>query len=222
MFPLRDDRPTYSPPVVTTLLIVACTMVFFYELSLDEYSRNYFITVYGVVPAHLRPATLLTSMFVHAGWMHIIGNMLFLWAFGKSLEDAMGHTKFLMFYLVCGVAAGIAHVALNADTTLPTVGASGAIAGVMGAYLIKFPRARIHTLFFLLFFFTTADIPAFLILIYWFATQLFSEYGTIAQTQVVNGGVAYAAHIGGFITGMILVQFMGVRTRYQPRRSVYW
>ena len=222
MFPLRDDRPTYSPPVVTTLLIVACALVFFFELSLDDYSRDYFINLYGVVPAHLRPVTLFTSLFVHAGWAHIIGNMLFLWAFGKSLEDAMGHTKFLMFYLICGVAAGIAHVMFNLYTTLPTVGASGAIAGVMGAYLVKFPRARIHTLIFLLFFVTITDIPAAFILIYWFITQLFSEYGSITQTQVTGGGVAYAAHIGGFVTGMILVQFMGVRARYLPRRNIYW
>src|SRR5580704_15717791 len=222
MFPLRDDRPTYSPPVVTTLLIVACALVFFYELSLDEYSRDYFINLYGVVPARLRPTTLFTSMFLHAGWFHIIGNMLFLWAFGKSLEDAMGHTKFLAFYLICGVAAAVAHVAFNPYTTLPTVGASGAIAGVMGAYLVKFPRASIHTLVFLLFFVTITDIPAAFILIYWFITQLFSEYGSITQTQVTNGGVAYAAHIGGFVTGMILVQFMGVRARYLPRRNIYW
>lgn len=222
MFPLRDDRPTFSPPVVTTLLIVACALVFFFELSLDDYSRDYFINIYGLVPAHFRPATLVTSLFIHGGWMHIVGNMLFLWAFGKSLEDAMGHTKFLMFYFVCGIAAGITHVLFNLYTTLPTVGASGAIAGVMGAYLIKFPRARIHTLIILIIFFTTVDIPAFLILIYWFVTQLFSEYGNITQTQVMNGGVAYAAHIGGFVTGMILVQFMGVRTRYFPRRNVYW
>jgi membrane associated rhomboid family serine protease len=222
MFPLRDDRPTYSPPVVTTLLIVACALVFFFELSLDDYSRDYFINVYGVVPAHLRPVTLFTSMFLHGGWSHIIGNMLFLWAFGRSLEDAMGHTKFLVFYLVCGIAAGITHVVLNSNTTLPTVGASGAIAGVMGAYLIKFPRARIHTLIFLFVFVTTTDIPAAFILIYWFITQLFSEYGSIAQTQVTTGGVAYAAHIGGFVTGMLLVQFMGVRSRYIPRRDIYW
>jgi membrane associated rhomboid family serine protease len=222
MFPLRDDRPTFSPPVVTTLLIVACAIVFFFELSLDDYSRDYFINHYGVVPARLRPVTLLTSLFLHGGWTHIIGNMLFLWAFGKSLEDAMGHTKFLMFYLVCGITAGITHVVFNAYTTLPTVGASGAIAGVMGAYLVKFPRARIHTLFFLFIFFTTTDIPAFLILIYWFITQLFSEYGAITQSQVMNGGVAYAAHIGGFVSGMILVQFMGVRSRYYPRRQIYW
>ena len=143
MFPLRDDRPTYNPPIVTTLLIVACALVFFYELSLDDYSRDYFINRFGVIPAHFRPVTLLTSVFVHAGWAHIIGNMLFLWAFGKSLEDAMGHSKFLLFYLACGVAAGVTHVAFNLYTTLPTVGASGAIAGVMGAYLVKFPRAKI-------------------------------------------------------------------------------
>jgi membrane associated rhomboid family serine protease len=222
MFPLRDDRPTYSPPVVTTLLIVACALVFFFELSLDGYSRDYFIELYGVVPAHLRPVTLVTSMFIHGGWMHIIGNMLFLWAFGKSLEDAMGHTRFLFFYFICGIAAGVTHVAFNLYTTVPTVGASGAIAGVMGAYLVKFPRAKIHTLFFLFFFFTITDIPAFLILVYWFITQLFSEYGSITTTQVGNGGVAYAAHIGGFVTGMILVQFMGVHSRYLPRRDIRW
>jgi membrane associated rhomboid family serine protease len=222
MFPLRDDRPTYTAPVVTTLLIVACALVFFFELSLDEYSRDYFINLWGVVPAHLRPVTLLTSLFIHGGWSHIIGNMLFLWAFGKSLEDALGHTKFLSFYLIGGVAAGLTHVAFNSNTTLPTVGASGAIASVMGAYLVKFPRAKIHTLVFLFFFVTMADIPAAFILLYWFVTQLFSEYGSITQTQVINGGVAYAAHIGGFVTGMILVQFMGARTRYFPRRDIYW
>lgn len=222
MFPLRDDRPTYTAPIVTTLIIIACALVFFFELSLDDYSRDYFINSYGVVPAHLRPVTLLTSLFIHGGWAHIIGNMLFLWAFGKSLEDALGHTKFLFFYLICGVAAGITHVIFNLNTTLPTVGASGAIAGVMGAYLVKFPRARIHTLVFLLFFVTMADIPAAFILVYWFLTQLFSEYGSIMQTHVQTGGVAYAAHIGGFITGMILVQFMGARTRYFPRRDIYW
>jgi membrane associated rhomboid family serine protease len=222
MFPLRDDRPTYTAPIVTTLLIVACALVFFFELSLDDYSRDYFINRYGVVPAHLRPVTLLTSLFIHGGWSHIIGNMLFLWAFGKSLEDALGHTKFLGFYLISGAAAGITHVVFNMFTTLPTVGASGAIAGVMGAYLVKFPRAKIHTLIFLFIFFTMADIPAAFILVYWFVTQLFSEYGSITQTQVMNGGVAYAAHIGGFITGMILVQFMGARTRYFPRRDIYW
>ena len=222
MFPLRDDRVDFhTAPVVTTLLIVACALVFFFELSLDEYSRDYFINSYGVVPAHLRPVTLLTSLFIHGGWSHIIGNMLFLWAFGKSLEDALGHTKFLIFYLIGGVAAGITHVVFNLYTTLPTFGASGAIACVMGAYSRQSFRApRIHDSgVFLFFFVTMADIPAAFILLYWFVTQLFSEYGSITQTQVINGGVAYAAHIGGFITGMILVQVMGVRTRYLPRAA---
>ena len=222
MFPLRDDRPTYTAPVVTTLLIAACALVFFFELSLDEYSRDYFITSYGLIPAHMRVFTLVSSMFLHGGWSHIIGNMLFLWAFGKSLEDAMGHTRFLAFYMICGVAAGVTHVLLNPYTTLPTVGASGAIAGVMGAYLVKFPRARIHTLIFLFIFVTTTDIPAAFILLYWFVAQLFSEYGSITSTQVASGGVAYAAHIGGFIVGMILVHFVGVRTRFFPRRDIYW
>src|SRR5579862_7587887 len=154
MFPLRDDRPTSSAPVVTVLLIVACALVYIFQLSLDGYSADYFINHYGIIPAHLRPVTLLTSMFLHASPFHIIGNMLFLWAFGKSLEDAMGHTKFLAFYLICGVAAAVTHVAFNPYTTLPTVGASGAIAGVMGAYLVKFPRAKIHTLIFIFVFFT--------------------------------------------------------------------
>ena len=222
MFPLRDDRPTSTPPVVTTLLIVACALVFFFELSLDEYSRNYFITVYGVVPARLHPATLVTSMFLHGGWGHIIGNMLFLWAFGKSLEDAMGHTKFLAFYMMCGIAAGVVHVYFNQYSSMPTVGASGAIAGVMGAYLIKFPRAHIHTLVFVVVFVTTVDIPAVLLLVWWFITQIFSGYGSIAHTHVTDTGVAWFAHIGGFVTGMILVEVMGTRTRYFPRRDIYW
>jgi membrane associated rhomboid family serine protease len=222
MFPLRDDRPTYSPPIVTTLLIVACSLVFFHELTLDEFSRNYFIDHYGVVPAHLLPATLVTSLFLHGGWSHIIGNMLFLWAFGKSLEDAMGHTKFLAFYMICGVIAGITHVYFNAYSTLPTVGASGAIAGVMGAYLLQFPRARIHTLVFVVFFVTTADIPAAFILLYWFVMQIFSGYGSIAHTHVTDSGVAWFAHIGGFVAGMVLVKLLGTRQRYFPRRDVYW
>jgi membrane associated rhomboid family serine protease len=223
MFPLRDDQPTYSPPVVTTLIIVACVFVFFYEISLDEYSRDYFINLYGLVPAHFRPAALVTSMFLHGGWGHIIGNMLFLWAFGRSLEDAMGHTRFLGFYFFVGIVAGIVHVVFNYDSRIPTVGASGAIAGVMGAYLIKFPRAEIRTLVFIVFFVTTVDIPAAWILVYWFVTQLFSGYGSIAHTHVSDSGVAWFAHIGGFVAGMIAVGVMGTRQRYFPRRrDLYW
>ena len=222
MFPLRDDRPTYTAPIVTTLLIVACTLVFLYELMLDDYSRNYFVVHYGVVPAHLRLETLFTSMFLHGGWSHIIGNMLFLWAFGKSLEDAMGHSKFLAFYLSCGVISALVHVFFNYFSRVPTVGASGAIAGVMGAYLLKFPRSNIRTLVFIFVFVTTVDIPAMFILLYWFVWQLFSGYGSIAHAQITDAGVAWFAHIGGFIAGMILIKVMGTRQRYFPRRDLYW
>jgi membrane associated rhomboid family serine protease len=223
MFPLRDDQPTYSPPIVTTLIIVACAFVFLFELTLDEYSRNYFITLYGLVPAHMRLETLVTSMFLHGGWGHIIGNMLFLWAFGKSLEDAMGHSKFLGFYFACGIIAGIVHVIFNYDSRMPTVGASGAIAGVMGAYLVKFPRANIRTLIFVIIFVTTVEVPAWGLLIYWFVAQLFSGYGSIAHTHVTDSGVAWFAHIGGFVAGMILVNLLGTRQRYFPRRrDIYW
>jgi membrane associated rhomboid family serine protease len=218
--PLRDDRPAYSAPIVTTLLIVACVLVFFYELSLEPYSRNYFITHYGTVPAHLRLPTLFTSMFLHGGWAHIVFNMFFLWAFGRSLEDAMGHSKFLAFYLIGGVIAGMVNVWVNIYSPVPTVGASGAIAAVMGAYLIKFPRAKIEVLIFVFFFITTVELPAVLLLLFWFGLQLLNGYGSIANTSDSN--VAFFAHIGGFVAGMILVQLMGTRNRYLPRRDIYW
>jgi membrane associated rhomboid family serine protease len=202
--------------------MTACVLVFFYELMLDDYSRNYFINMYGVVPSHLRITSLLTYMFLHGGWSHIIGNMLFLWAFGKSLEDAMGHSKFLGFYLSCGVVSALVHVFFNYFSRVPTVGASGAIAGVMGAYLLQFPRANIRTLVFVFIFFTTVDIPAAFILVYWFITQIFSSYGSIAYTQVSDAGVAWFAHIGGFIAGMILIKTIGTRQRYFPRRDISW
>ena len=221
MFPLRDDRPTWTAPVVTTLLIVACAFVFFHELALDDYSRDYFIKTYGVVPARLHLVSLGSSMFLHGGWAHILGNMLFLWAFGKSLEDAMGHGKFLTFYLLCGVVASLTHIFFNIDSRLPAVGASGAIAGVMGGYLMKFPKAYIRTLVFFGLFWIT-DVPAAFILVYWFLTQLLSGTGAIAHTHVSDSGVAWFAHIGGFLAGMILVNVMGTRSRYFARRQNSW
>jgi membrane associated rhomboid family serine protease len=220
MFPLRDDRPTYTPPIVTTLIVVTCVIVFLF--SLDGFSANHFVARYAIVPARFNPVTLVTSMFMHAGWMHIIGNMLFLWAFGKSLEDAMGHLKFLGFYMLCGIAAGIVHVFFNFYSRTPTLGASGAIAGVMGAYLLKFPRAYMHTLVFIFVFVTTTDIPAWIFVVFWFVTQLFSGIGSIAQTQVSDGGTAWFAHIGGFVAGMILVTMMGTRNRYVRRLDNRW
>lgn len=223
MFPLRDDQPTHTPPIVTMMLIVACSMVFLHErFSLDDFSLNYFVAKYAIVPARFEPVTLVTSLFLHAGWGHIIGNMLFLWAFGRSMEDAMGHGRFLAFYLLSGVAAGLVHVAFNFYSRVPALGASGAIAGVMGAYLIKFPRAYIHTLVFIIVFVTTTDIPAWFFVIYWFITQLFSGYGAITQTQISDGGTAWFAHIGGFLAGILLVMTMGTRNRYYRRPDHRW
>src|SRR5208283_1887513 len=168
MFPLRDTQPSYSKPVVTVLLIVVNILVFLFEVSLDPYTRNDFIAAYGLVPDHFSFLCLFTSMFLHGGWLHVLGNMWFLWIFGKGIEDLLGHGKFLVFYLVCGIAAGFVHVLANYNSPVPTIGASGAIAGVMGAYLIKFPRASIVTLIFIFIFFTTVDIPAAFLLAYWF------------------------------------------------------
>lgn len=222
MFPLRDDRPVSTFPLVTVLLIAACVLAYLHQIMLDPFSQNYFIAHYALIPAHFRPVNLVTSMFMHASLWHILGNMIFLWAFGKSLEDAMGHVKFLSFYLLCGIVAGMVQMYLTVDSRIPTVGASGAIAGVMGAYLLKFPRANIHTLVVVIVFITTVEIPAWFFVIFWFAIQLFSGYGSLTTTQVASGGTAWFAHIGGFLAGMLLVTTMGTRNRYVQRRENVW
>ena len=169
-----------------------------------------------------RLSSVITSMFLHGGWMHLIGNMWFLWVYGDNVEDALGHGKYLLFYLLCGVAAAAAQYVVYPDSRVPTLGASGAIAGVMGAYLIKFPHSRILTLIPIFFFFTTLELPAVLILVYWFVLQFFSGFGSIGYSQVSQGGVAWFAHIGGFIAGMILIKTMGTKERYSSRRDLYW
>src|ERR1700691_2400585 len=166
--PLRSTERVYSTAKVTVSLIAVNIAIFLYQVSLPTYELNAFVTRWGIVPDQLRLITLLTSMFLHGGWLHILGNMLFLWVFGRNVEDLIGGSRFLALYLICGVAAGIVHVITNGYSTLPTIGASGAIAGVMGAYLIKFPRSHIVTLIFIFVFFTTVDIPAAFLLIYWF------------------------------------------------------
>src|SRR5581483_2478559 len=200
--PLRDTQPSYSKPLITILLIAVNVLAFLFEMSLDPYSRNHFIAVYGIVPDRLNLESLLTSMFLHGGWMHLLGNMWFLWIFGDNIEDAMGHGKFLMFYLLCGIAAAVTHIALNPYSRVPTVGASGAIAGVMGGYIVKFPHSRIVTLVLIFFFLTTFEVPAVLILAYWFLVQLFSGIGSIGYSNVSQGGVAWFAHVGGFLAGV--------------------
>jgi len=222
MFPLRDDQPHYSQPIVVLLLIAINAMVFLHEMQLDPYSRNYFIAHYGVVPDHVSLLTLVTSQFLHGGWLHIIGNMVFLWAFGRSLEDAMGSAKFFAFYLASGIAAGLTQVFFNAGSHVPTVGASGAIAGVMGAYLIKFPRARIMTLVFIFVFLTRIEVPALFFLPYWFVTQVFNGVGSVAYSHLTDGGTAWFAHIGGFLAGIVLVTVLGTQRRYVRPRSVTW
>jgi membrane associated rhomboid family serine protease len=211
MIPLRSSERHYTTSTVTLLLIIANVLVFFYELSLGNQS-NRFIATYGIVPDRLHASSLITSMFMHGGWLHILGNMWFLWIFGRGIEDILGHAKYLIFYLVCGIAAGLVHIVVNANSPVPTVGASGAIAGVMGAYLIKFPRARIVTLVPIFFFLTTLDIPAAFLLLYWFAMQFFSGVGSVGDSSGSN--VAWFAHIGGFLAGMGLVMLMAPR---QPR-----
>jgi membrane associated rhomboid family serine protease len=222
MIPLRDSTPSYSMPFVTVALIVINVSMFLLEVSLEPFARNHLIAVYGVVPDRFEGSDLLTSMFLHGGWLHLIGNMWFLWIFGDNVEDILGHWKYLLFYIACGVAAGLAHVALNPGSRVPTIGASGAIAGVMGAYLIKFPRARIHTLVPIFVFFTTIEIPAVLMLLYWFVIQLFSGIGEIGYSHVSRGGVAYAAHVGGFVAGMLLILMLRTKQRYRHRPDLRW
>jgi len=215
MIPLRSSERTYSTATVTIILILANVLVFLYELMLPDYALNQLIVAYGVVPYRLHLYSLFTSMFIHGGFLHILGNMWFLWIFGKGIEDLLGHAKYLFFYLACGVAAGIVYVLTNADSGVPTVGASGAIAGVMGAYLIKFPRARIVTLILIFFFITTIDVPAALLLLYWFAIQFFNGIAPVGYSQISNGNVAWFAHVGGFLAGMGLISILPTRQRYR-------
>jgi membrane associated rhomboid family serine protease len=222
MIPLRDSEPSLSTPFVTISLITVNALVFFYELSLDRFSLNHLIAAHGLIPGRLHLDAFVTSMFLHGGWLHLIGNMWFLWIFGDNIEDILGHAKYLLFYLLCGVAAALVHVAFNGDSRLPTIGASGAIAGVMGAYLVKFRHSRVVTLVPIFFFLTTMEIPAVYILLYWFVVQLVSGFGSIGYSQLSQGGVAWFAHVGGFLAGMLLILVMRPAGRYQRRRDLHW
>jgi membrane associated rhomboid family serine protease len=216
MIPLRSSEPHYTRPTATLAIIGANVAVFLYELSLGSRNLNHFIVRYGIVPDHLSLATVVTSMFIHGGFLHILGNMWFLWIFGRGVEDLLGHGKFLFLYFACGIAAAFAHVLLNFNSAVPTVGASGAIAGIMGAYLVKFPRAHIVTLVFIIIFLTTVDLPAAFLLLYWFAIQFFNGVGSVGYSQASSGDVAWFAHVGGFITGMGLMLILPVRQRARP------
>lgn len=200
-----------------TLLIIAVNVLcFLYEMAFPGYLRERFIEQYGLVPDQLHPITFITSMFLHGGWLHIIGNMWFLWVFGSHIEDALGSGRFLIFYLFSGIASAIVQFTVNLGSPVPTIGASGAIAGVMGAFLILYPRVRVVTLIFVVIFVTTIELPAAWMLLYWFALQLLSGLGsltTVTQAQ----GIAWFAHVGGFIAGAVLAKVFG-QTR---RRLIY-
>jgi len=220
MFPIGDDRVSGGPPPIVTLgLVVLNVVVFLFEVSQPPGALQSFIQAWGVVPREytmgrdLAPtiplpfwSTLITSMFLHGGWMHLGGNMLYLWIFGDNLEKVMGAARFLVFYLACGIAAGLAHILFSGASSVPTVGASGAISGVLGGYLVLFPHNRVRVL-------TRGGIvalPAIAVLGFWIVIQLINGLGSLA-VQTEKGGVAYMAHIGGFVAGLVLVRLMTAR-----------
>jgi membrane associated rhomboid family serine protease len=201
VIPLRDIIPSRTTPYITITIIALNALAWMFELSLPHDALNEFLTVYGVVPASFAPATLITSMFLHGGWSHVLGNMWYLWIFGDNVEDRVGHGRFIVFYLLCGIAAALGQVLVDPGSTLPTIGASGAIAGVMGAYFVLYPHSRVLTLIPWIFL-QIVELPAIVLLGFWFVMQLFSA-GTIAMTTTSHGGgVAFAAHVVGFVVGM--------------------
>src|SRR5579863_9450562 len=217
MIPLRSTERVQSTTFVVGILIALNVLIFLYQASLDPYALDQFVQHWGIVPDSISGnlQTLLTSMFLHGGWLHLLGNMLFLWVFGRNVEDLIGSGRFAGFYVCCGLVAGIVQVIANPNSPVPTVGASGAIAGVMGAYLIKFPRARIVTLIPIFIFITTMEIPAAFLLLWWFAIQFVSGFGSLAETNYTGGGVAWFAHVGGFIAGMLLIRAFPGRKRWR-------
>ena len=215
--PIYDDNPAGRPSFVNWLVIAACVLVFVWQLSLSERGEVAAVFAYGLVPAVLTgagelppelrlmpaPLTVVTSMFLHGGWMHLIGNMLYLWIFGNNVEDSMGHVRFVVFYLLCGIVAALAQTLADPSSEIPMVGASGAIAGVLGAYLLLHPRANVGVLLVIIIYVRIISVPAIIVLGLWFVMQLYSG----AHTPTDQGGVAYMAHIGGFIAGMVLIPF---------------
>ncbi len=243
MIPLGDaDIRRRTFPYVTIAIVLINVVVFVYEFSLGDLEQQIFILKNGLIPAELTSgmefleygsrfsgyvdiqspfgtwATVFTSMFLHGGIMHIIGNMLFLWVFGGNLEDRLGHVKFLLFYLAAGFAASMAQVGIDMDSRVPMVGASGAIAGVLGAYLLLYPYSRINTLFIFIFI-TVVPVPAVLVLGLWFILELFKGVGSLG-VETVGGGVAYFAHVGGFVAGLLMMAGykLAAREPLVPRR----
>jgi membrane associated rhomboid family serine protease len=231
LIPLRDDNPAQITPALTWGLIAANVAVFLYQVSLGDRQGRIFVYEFGAIPAVIvgserlpeflsaipSQLSLVTNMFLHGGWLHLIGNMLYLWIFGDNIEAAMGRGRYLVFYLLCGVMASLSHVASDPSSILPSIGASGAISGVLGAYLLLYPRARVLVLIPLGFFTRLMYIPAGFVLGFWFVMQLLS--GSLAGAQQ-GGGVAFWAHIGGFVAGMLLIGLFKRREThfFNPRR----
>ena len=223
MFPYKDDNPTTSFPSVT-IGIISLNIVVFILQVLSGGDGQRIVFAYGAIPHNIvsfestQPIhpflTIFTSMFMHGGLFHIFGNMLYLWIFGNNIEDRLGHVRFIIFYLFCGIAAALSHVLTAAGSNVPMIGASGAVSGVLGAYLLLFPYARIHTVIFLGFFVQTVQVPALIVIGFWAIIQVVN--GLISQGALNQGGVAWFAHVGGFIAGLITIKL------WQPRRSITW
>ncbi len=227
MVPLRDDNPTQITPYVTYGLIIVNVLVFFHEISLTSQQLNRFFQLYAVVPKELTASfngvsinqpvpevlTLVTSQFLHGSFLHLAGNMLFLWIFGNNIEEQLGRVKYLIFYLSCGALAALAQWFFSAQSSVPSLGASGAIAGVMGAYIIRFPKAKILTLIPIGFLIAPIRVPAFVFLGFWFLIQAFYSFASLGVPTNVgmeSGGIAYWAHAGGFVFGVILGPLLGL------------
>jgi membrane associated rhomboid family serine protease len=217
MIPLRDVIPSRSTPYITVTLNVINAVAWLYELTIPGDLLPVYLQLYGVVPADFSAPTLVSSMFLHGSWSHFIGNMWYLWIFGDNVEDRVGHGRFIAFYLLCGVVAALGHVAMDPASTLPTIGASGAIAGVMGGYFVLYPQSRVLTLIPLVFYVEIIELPAVLLLGFWFVMQLFNA-GVIAVTaNSSSGGIAFVAHVAGFVAGLA-----GVFMFRKRRRTTEW
>ena len=222
MIPLNDENPSNTVPVINILLIVTNISVFIYMNYFAPLATRSIIAKLGFIPYELShfvdvnptnlvpiPLTIFTAMFMHGGWLHLLSNMLYLWIFGDNIEDKLGHIKYLIFYIMCGIAATLVHGFININSRIPTLGASGAIAGVLGAYMFLFPKTRIKTLLFLGIFFQIIRIPAVIILGYWILIQILSAYAEYGSKT--GAGIAWFAHIGGFVAGLVLIVVMKER-----------
>jgi membrane associated rhomboid family serine protease len=218
LIPLKDDNPRVLTPLINYALVICNVAVFFYHNAQPD--PQAFIFEYGAIPAQIMQGThlsgLITAMFLHGGLLHLIGNMLYLWIFGDNIEGLMGHGRYLMFYLLCGIAATLSHIFLEPASAIPMVGASGAISGVLGAYLVKFPRARILILVPIFICLTTFRIPALFVLGFWSVTQITSSLGILQADMGSN--VAWFAHIGGFVAGLLLIKFFERRQNLEVFR----